>query len=40
MQEILVYIALALAIGFFIKKWFFKKKSKSKCGSDTDCNCG
>jgi len=39
MQEIIVYLALALAVGFFVKKWFFKKK-KSKCGSDTDCKCG
>jgi len=38
MQEIIVYIALIVAIGFFIKKWFFKKK-KSKCGSDVNCGC-
>lgn len=31
MQEILVYIALAIAIGFFVKKFFFKsKKNKNR----------
>jgi hypothetical protein len=38
MQEILVYIALALAIFFLIRHFFFKPKKKSGC--DTDCNCG
>jgi len=38
MQEILVYIALALSVLFLIKKFFFKSKKKN--GScDTDCKC-
>jgi len=36
MQDILVYIALGLAIGFLIKKYFFKSKSKGGCGTDCD----
>jgi len=38
MQDILTYIALGLAIGFLVKKYFFKSKKKGKC--DKDCNCG
>ena len=34
MQEILVYISLFIAVGFLIKKYFFKSKSKSSCGTD------
>ncbi len=37
MQEVLVYIALGVAIGFLIKKYFFKSKSKGNC--DPDCGC-
>jgi hypothetical protein len=37
MQDILVYIALAIAIGFLVKKYFFKSKKKGNC--DTNCNC-
>lgn len=38
-QNILVYIALALALGFLLKKFFFKKKKAQKaCGKD-DCGC-
>ncbi len=36
MQEVLVYIALALALFFLIKKFFFTKKKK---GCNTDCDC-
>ncbi len=36
MQEYLVYIALGIAIGFLVKKYFFSKK-KNNC--DKDCNC-
>ncbi|MEX1381875.1 FeoB-associated Cys-rich membrane protein [Lutibacter sp.] len=36
MQEVLVYIALGLAIGFLVKKYFFKSKKKSNCNT----NCG
>ncbi len=37
MQEILVYIALGIAIGFLVKKFFFKAKNKSNCNSDCGC---
>jgi hypothetical protein len=37
MQEILVYIALALAIGFLVKKYFFKSKKNGNC--DPGCGC-
>lgn len=36
MQDILVYIALGLAIGFLVKKYFFKSKKKGNCNT----NCG
>ncbi|MCF6348748.1 MAG: FeoB-associated Cys-rich membrane protein [Flavobacteriaceae bacterium] len=36
MQTILVYIALILALGFLIKKFFFNKK-KTDCNTDCDC---
>ena len=35
MQEILVYIALFIAIFFLVRKYFFKSKTK---GCDTDCD--
>ncbi|UGU17246.1 FeoB-associated Cys-rich membrane protein [Sinomicrobium kalidii] len=39
-QTILVYTALAIAVGFLIKKFFFpKKKSKKACGGGADCGC-
>jgi len=37
MQDILVYIALGLAIGFLVKKFFFKSKNKNNC--NTNCSC-
>jgi hypothetical protein len=37
-QEILVYIALGIAIGFLIQKFIGKKKTKNGCGKD-DCAC-
>lgn len=38
-QNILVFLAVALAIGFLAKKFFLKKsKSKKVCGTD-DCGC-
>ena len=38
-QNILVFTALALAIVFLIRKYFWKKpKSKKSCGTD-DCGC-
>ena len=36
MQEILVYIALGLALGFLVKKYFFKTKKKGDCDSGCD----
>ncbi|MDY0088778.1 MAG: FeoB-associated Cys-rich membrane protein [Flavobacteriaceae bacterium] len=36
-QEIIIYIALALAVFFLLRKFVFKRKKK-KCGSD-DCGC-
>lgn len=36
MQQILVYIALGLAIGFLIKKFFLKSKKKKNC--HTNCS--
>lgn len=38
MQDILVYIALGLAIVFLGKKYFFKKAKKNG-NCDKDCNC-
>ncbi|MES2864176.1 MAG: FeoB-associated Cys-rich membrane protein [Bacteroidota bacterium] len=38
MQEILTYICLALAVGFLVRKFFWKKKSKKNgCGDNCDC---
>jgi hypothetical protein len=37
-QEILVYIALGIAIVFFAQKFLSKKKSKKGCEKD-DCAC-
>ncbi|MBP8793441.1 MAG: FeoB-associated Cys-rich membrane protein [Lutibacter sp.] len=33
MQELLVYIALAIALVYLVKKYFFKSKNKSSCGT-------
>jgi plastocyanin domain-containing protein len=39
-QNILVFTAIALAIGFLVKKFFLKKtKSKKACGKDDGCGC-
>jgi hypothetical protein len=39
MQTILVFITFSVAIGFLVKKFFWKKsKSKKACGID-DCGC-
>ncbi len=37
-QEILVYIFLAMAVFFLVKKFFFKTKKKDG-DCDIDCNC-
>ncbi|WP_084642299.1 FeoB-associated Cys-rich membrane protein [Flavobacterium indicum] len=37
-QDILVYTTLVIAVGFLIKKFFFKKKASGKnCGENCDC---
>ncbi|WP_370637857.1 FeoB-associated Cys-rich membrane protein [Flavobacterium wongokense] len=37
-QEILVYLTVAAALAFIIRKFFWKRKSKKNCGDD-DCGC-
>lgn len=38
-QEILMYVALGIAVVFLIKKFFFKKKKSDKnCGENCGCN--
>lgn len=39
LQEILVYIALFIAIGFLIKKFFWKKRTKKAKPCSDDCAC-
>lgn len=36
-QEIIIYIALGLAVFFLLRKFIFKRKKKN-CGS-SDCGC-
>lgn len=38
-QEILVFAAFLFAVGFLIKKFFWKGKKKKACGS-SGANCG
>tara|TARA_R110002111_G_scaffold9721_2_gene32695 strand:+ start:120 stop:257 length:138 start_codon:yes stop_codon:yes gene_type:complete len=39
-QNILAITAIALAMAFLIKKFFWKKsKSKKACGGDDGCGC-
>jgi len=39
-QQLLVYITLAIAIGFLIRKFIWKKKkSKSSKSCGDDCSC-
>lgn len=39
-QNILVFVAMALAMLFLFKKFFWKKpKTKKACGSDDGCGC-
>jgi uncharacterized membrane protein YwzB len=38
-QEILVFITLALAIGFLVKKYFLKKVKSSKSYGEDSCGC-
>ena len=39
MQEILVYIALFIAVGFLLKKFFWKKSGKKSKSCGDDCAC-
>jgi len=39
-QNILVFLAIALALMFLIKKFFLKKPTtKKNCGGDDGCGC-
>lgn len=39
-QDIIIYIALALAVWFLVRKFFWKKtKSQKSCGKDHGCGC-
>ncbi|MBU2938157.1 FeoB-associated Cys-rich membrane protein [Lacinutrix sp. C3R15] len=37
-QNILAFSAVLLAVGFLVRKYFYKKKTKKACGTD-DCGC-
>lgn len=37
MQTFLVYLVLAIAVGFLVKKYLLKPKKKGNC--DKDCKC-
>ncbi|WP_298507366.1 FeoB-associated Cys-rich membrane protein [uncultured Kordia sp.] len=37
-QEILVGITFLIAVGFLVKKFFWKKKTAKACGKD-GCGC-
>lgn len=37
-QEIIAFTALAVAVAFLIRKFFWTKKSKKNCDDD-DCGC-
>jgi hypothetical protein len=37
-QEKLVYLIVLAAIGFLVRKFFWKSKSKKNCGDD-GCGC-
>jgi large-conductance mechanosensitive channel len=38
-QEIIAFTILGLAVGFLIKKFFWKSKKKKNCGDGPDCGC-
>ncbi|URC15028.1 FeoB-associated Cys-rich membrane protein [Flavobacterium sp. B183] len=37
-QEIIAFIILFIAVGYLIKKFFWKSKKKKDCG-DHNCGC-
>ncbi|AWM13484.1 FeoB-associated Cys-rich membrane protein [Flavobacterium sp. NRK F10] len=39
MQQILVYITVAFALIFLIRKFFWRKKTKKSNSCGEDCNC-
>lgn len=39
MQEVIVYILLAIAVAFLLRKFVFKKKGKGGCDNG-NCGCG
>lgn len=41
LQNILVFITVALAVGYIVKKyiWSPKKKNTKACGGDNGCGC-
>ena len=38
-QQILVYITLAIAVGFLIRKFLWEKKPKKSGSCGDDCGC-
>ena len=38
-QEILVYIFVAIAFAFLVRKFFFKSGGNNDSGCGPDCNC-
>jgi len=38
-QQILVYLSLAIAVGFLVKKFFWKKRPKKSKPCSDDCAC-
>ncbi|ETN93987.1 hypothetical protein SAMN04487906_0204 [Zhouia amylolytica] len=39
LQVILVYITLAIALGYLLKKFFWPKKQAAKSCGKNDCGC-
>jgi len=37
MQEVIVYIIVIAAVVFLTRKFFFKPKTNSGCGTNCDC---
>jgi len=38
LQEIIIYIVLALAVFFLARKFFWKKKNDKNCGGGCGCS--
>jgi len=39
LQEILVYVFVAVALAFLVRKFFFKPGAKNNKGCGPDCKC-